>query len=79
MHRIRILLSCGVFLVIGFLLPLQSTGTETIKIGFFEHKPHQYKIDAESKPRGATIVFTVLGLTVHKNGLLLDFTLLANG
>ena len=45
-------------LVFGGLLLLshQYVCADTIKMGYFQHQPHQY-IDDEAKPKGATIKY----------------------
>jgi ABC-type amino acid transport substrate-binding protein len=51
----RLLYAFGVGM--GLLLFFQEIGAETIKIGYFSHKPHQYLSDTSTKPRGATISY----------------------
>jgi hypothetical protein len=51
----RLLLS---FIVgLSILWSFQDIGAETIKIGYFPHKPHQYQTESSGKPRGATVTY----------------------
>jgi ABC-type amino acid transport substrate-binding protein len=51
----RLLYAFGVGM--GLLLFFQDIGAETIKIGYFPHKPHQYQTKPSEKPRGATVTY----------------------
>lgn len=67
----RLLLAC--VLGLTFLLTVQAVGAETIKMGYWIHKPHHYLPDPAGKPRGAGITYfemmaAKMGYTVEWEG-----------